>query len=301
MKNEHWPLDRLKPHPQQQCFGDVSDVALSALADSIDRDGLLDAILVTEDGTIVAGHQRYRAHLMLNKPTIRVNIVEGDGEREFFTSNLCRRDLSPIKRARAVAGLFAAEQRSSPTRRNPEGELRRRIGEQLGISGRTVSRMLQLLRLPLPIQDAVDAGLSQNLALKVESLREDQQLSIAERIAEGENPREIIEDALDLAQPESSEDDSDPGDLYRMLVEFLDEHLSVLEASAGTLTGGSAVTVRTARMLNRSADFFARMAEQVLSAAEKREHRLEGLLEDVKQHRVNGDCNAWDTVSQIGT
>jgi len=301
MKVEHWPLDCLQPHPRQECFGDISDDALKALADSIEKDGLLDAILVTKDGTIVAGHQRYRAHQLLEKPTIRVRVIEGDGEREFYNSNLCRRDLSPIKRARAVAGLFNAEQQASPTRRNPVGELRKRIGEQLGISGRSVSRMLQLLRLPLPIQDAVDAGLSQSLALKVQSLPEDQQLSIAKKIADGEDPREIIEDALDLAQPESSEDDTDPDDLYRMLVEFLDENLSVLEASADSLTGGSDVTIRTARMLNRSADFFARMAEQVLSAAEKRQHRLEGLLEDVEQHRVERVRGKWDTVSQIGT
>ncbi len=167
-------ISELHPHPRQQEIGDLTDADLRALADDIQTNGLRDPVEITSGASIVAGHQRVRAAKLLGWTEIAVEVrtdLESKGksavEAYFFSSNLNRRQLDPVKKARLCKALYELQ---DP---NPNsGDLcADYIGERLGISGRTLSRHMRVLQTPQEVQDAYSAGhLSLVLAGKVVGL-----------------------------------------------------------------------------------------------------------------------------------
>jgi ParB family transcriptional regulator, chromosome partitioning protein len=61
----------------QQYRHDLGDIP--ALADSIQRFGLLRPVLITQDGRLIAGRRRLEACKLLRWETIPVQIVGGNG------------------------------------------------------------------------------------------------------------------------------------------------------------------------------------------------------------------------------
>lgn len=83
--------------------------ALATLADSIQRDGLLQPIIVeplADQYLLRAGHRRLLAHQMLRATEIAANVREPgettNGETVTWVENLERADLSPMEQARAI-------------------------------------------------------------------------------------------------------------------------------------------------------------------------------------------------------
>jgi hypothetical protein len=74
-----------------------------------------------------------------------------------------------------------------------KGDLRDVIAVRFNISGRTLDRWLQVLRLPLPLQQAFeDDQLTLTLAVKAGALDARAQQRIAERIRAGEAPEQVL-------------------------------------------------------------------------------------------------------------
>lgn len=148
------PLDNLRPNPEQPRHH-FDDGALAELADSIRRHGVLQPLLVSEDGAggyiVIAGERRWRAARAAGLKTVPAVIRERLGARDelalALVENLQRRNLSPLEEARAFEHL-----------RSEHGQSQTEIAEQVGMNRSTVANTLRLLRLPEKIQELVESG-----------------------------------------------------------------------------------------------------------------------------------------------
>ena len=148
------PLDRLCPNPEQprKRFDDDS---LAGLADSIRRHGVLQPLLVSENGAggylVIAGERRWRAARTAGLKTVPAVIRERLGARDelalALVENLQRRDLSALEEARAFEHL-----------RSEHGLSQTEIAKQVGMDRSTIANALRLLRLPEKIQVLVESG-----------------------------------------------------------------------------------------------------------------------------------------------
>lgn len=133
-------MTRIHRNPDQprRTFDDAS---LDALADSIERYGLLEPVLVRQrdDGgfDLVAGERRLRAHELLNRETILARPVEGAGDEIALVENLQREDLNLVELADALGRLVQRH-----------GYSHAALAEVIGRSKTEITRLLGLLRLP---------------------------------------------------------------------------------------------------------------------------------------------------------
>jgi len=184
------PLDRLCPNPEQP-RKHFDDSGLAELADSIRRHGVLQPLLVSEDGAggylVIAGERRWRAARVAGLKTVPAVIRERLGARDelalALVENLQRRDLSALEEARAFEHL-----------RSEHGLSQAEIANQVGMDRSTVANALRLLRLPEKIQEMVESGLlSAGHGRALLALSEGQdQLEWAKRaVAEGYSVRDL--------------------------------------------------------------------------------------------------------------
>jgi ParB family chromosome partitioning protein len=184
------PLDRLCPNPEQP-RKHFDDSGLAELADSIRRHGVLQPLLVSEDGAggymVIAGERRWRAAGAAGLKTVPAVIRERLGARDelalALVENLQRRDLSALEEARAFEHL-----------RSEHGLSQVEIANQVGMDRSTVANALRLLRLPEKIQEMVESGLlSGGHGRALLALADDQdQLEWAKRAAaEGLSVRDL--------------------------------------------------------------------------------------------------------------
>jgi ParB family chromosome partitioning protein len=184
------PLDRLCPNPEQP-RKHFDDSGLAELADSIRRHGVLQPLLVSEDGAggymVIAGERRWRAAGAAGLKTVPAVIRERLGAHDelalALVENLQRRDLSALEEARAFEHL-----------RSEHGLSQAEIANQVGMDRSTVANALRLLRLPEKIQEMVESGLlSAGHGRALLALADDQdQLELAERAAvEGLSVRDL--------------------------------------------------------------------------------------------------------------
>lgn len=270
MKTSTRKIAELRPHPKQQAiYGDLSDSDFQELVDDIQQHGLRQPPEIAPDGTILDGHQRVLAYEHLGRTEIEVFVYEGltevELEERFIRSNLVRRHLDPLAKARAIQALAQLEQRRQGA---PGIEFRDRLAQQLGgnMSGRSVDRYLKLLTLPRPIQDAVSRGeLAMTKALKVASLSEKKKNAIAAGILEGASPKELAEKYLPRPATKANASAA-AADLYFVLVDFFATDLATVEKSEGEIVGKARTHQATAAVLDRAAEFCLRMRDRELAA-----------------------------------
>ncbi|MFV2071090.1 MAG: ParB/RepB/Spo0J family partition protein [Thermoanaerobaculales bacterium] len=148
------PVDHLWPNPQQPRH--IFDKeALEELALSLRRHGVLQPVLVSEEGAdryvLITGERRWRAAklagLEVIPAVIRERLEDTDQLELALVENLQRRDLTPLEEARAfehlreILGLSQAE-----------------IATRVGMDRSTVANALRLLKLPADVQASVEQG-----------------------------------------------------------------------------------------------------------------------------------------------
>ena len=120
--------------------------ALQLLADSISQYGVLQPIVVREDGfsannyEIVAGERRWRAAKMAGLTEIPAVVIDGDELKTAQISiieNVQREDLNPVEEALAYDALI-----------HKFGLKQEEVARQVGKNRSTVANMLRLLDLP---------------------------------------------------------------------------------------------------------------------------------------------------------
>jgi len=241
---ETWPLERLKRHPRQDDnFHPLPAQELEALADDMRRNGQNTPIEVTTDGRPIDGHQRKRAAEMLGWDEVRVLVrydLEGDEfaiERRMIEANLHRRQLDALDRVRLARRMLEIEQRREPggLSQYAEQDLRDRIGEALGMSGRNVQRYLNILNAPMEVQRAHSEGrLSMKLAEKVARLGDAARGEIAAEIAAGGDPAEVVAAHL----PEAAPAEVDPDREYEVILAAGTRAFEALDGRVGEVRGG---------------------------------------------------------------
>jgi hypothetical protein len=201
---ETWPITKLQPHPRQaELFGDASAEALKKLANDIKRNGLLQAVEILPDGTIICGHQRVRAAALLDWSEITVWVrddlaEEGPAavERRLIEDNSNRRQLDPLAVARCALRLkkLASAGRGPRLLPHERADVRDQIGKRLGISGRHLDRLIRVVEhTPAEVQHAVSTNrLALTVALKVAGLRPAQREQVAREIRGGGDPRAVV-------------------------------------------------------------------------------------------------------------
>lgn len=127
--------------------------ALEQLAESIRQAGILQPILVVENGMrfrIIAGERRFRAARIagLNSiPCIVRSLTEAQQMEAALIENLQREDLNPIEEAQAIRGLM-----------QQCGYTQEEAAQRLGKSRPAVANLLRLLNLPESILQMVISG-----------------------------------------------------------------------------------------------------------------------------------------------
>jgi len=153
-------VSELTLHPLHQVFPELSEEAMKHFVSDIEVNGLQHALEITPDGRVISGRKRLKALRRLGKETVEV-IVRHDlsaaGEeavaRRVIEANLDRQHLSKLDLARACKVLMEMGPKGS--KRRGQGELKAMIGDRLGLSGKTVDRLIKLLELPAELQQAV--------------------------------------------------------------------------------------------------------------------------------------------------
>ena len=132
-----WPVAALTPNPLNPrgpvAAGDVDD-----LAASIRAQGILQPLLVTPEGVVVAGHRRLAAARLAGLDAVPA-LARPVGEREqlelMLVENLQRQALSPLQEARAFQRLLDG------------GLTRAEVARRVGVPAATVQERLLILRL----------------------------------------------------------------------------------------------------------------------------------------------------------
>ncbi len=146
------PIGQVAPNPNQP-RREFDQAALLELAQSIEREGVIQPILVRRDGSdrymIIAGERRWRAAGVAGLKEVPVIPREATDEQVLelaIVENIQREDLNPIELAQAFQRMASELSLSHE-----------QIGERTGKDRATVTNTLRLLQLPDKVRDMVVA------------------------------------------------------------------------------------------------------------------------------------------------
>ena len=145
-------IDSVSPNPEQP-RRNFDPHELQQLADSIAAHGVLQPIVVVEDGsgyTLVAGERRWRAAALVGLealPAIVRNANEQEQLEIALVENIQRADLNALEEARGFRQLM-----------DEFGLTQERVAERVGRSRPSVANSLRILETALIVQQAVADG-----------------------------------------------------------------------------------------------------------------------------------------------
>ncbi|MBV9326513.1 MAG: ParB/RepB/Spo0J family partition protein [Chloroflexi bacterium] len=132
----------LRPNPLNP-RGDVDASGLDELAESISTQGVLQPLLVTPDGVVVAGHRRLAAARMACLEEVPVVVRDLDPVQQqeiMLVENLQRQELSPVEEARAYRRLLEG------------GHTLAQLARRIGAPAARINARLVLLKLDDQVQ-----------------------------------------------------------------------------------------------------------------------------------------------------
>lgn len=194
------PPTQIVPNPKQPRLV-FDDEAIAELVHSIREFGLMQPIVVREVGPdqyqLVMGERRWRASQLAGVETIPAIVRETEDDnllRDALLENIHRVQLNPLEEAAAYQQLL-----------EEFDVTHEELAARLGRSRPVISNMIRLLRLPIPVQRRVAAGvLSAGHAralLSLDAGAEAQELLATRIVAEGMSVR-ATEEAVTLANRE---------------------------------------------------------------------------------------------------
>lgn len=147
------PLDAIEPNPDQP-RRHFDPEALSELAASIKAHGVLQPVLLRphprDKGRyqLVAGERRYRASReagLTELPAVVRELTDAEALELALVENVLREDISPLEEARTLKSLLETF-----------GYSYAQLGERLGKNKAYVDHRVRLLKMPEPVQTALD-------------------------------------------------------------------------------------------------------------------------------------------------
>ncbi len=188
-------LDKIVPN-RYQPRREFSDDSIKELAETLDKNGLLQPIVVREDGEdhyeIIAGERRYRAAKSLGWETIPAIVKNMDDDQAAslaLIENLQREDLNPIDEAKAYTNLMKLNDLTQTA-----------LAKDMGKSQSYVANKLRLLKLDDDVQKALIEGkITARHGRALLNLSEDDQERVLKEIEEkGLNVKQTEEIAKDV-------------------------------------------------------------------------------------------------------
>jgi ParB family chromosome partitioning protein len=146
-------IDQIKPNPNQPRT-DFSEEKIGELMNSIDKDGLLQPILVRPEGSdyqIVAGERRWQACRRLGFKSIAAKIIianDIEAQEIALVENLQRDNLNAIEEARGYQRIIDLKNCKQKD-----------VALAVSKNQATISNALRLLSLPEEVQDLMFDGL----------------------------------------------------------------------------------------------------------------------------------------------
>ncbi len=203
-------IDVIQPDPEQP-RNTFPHESLQELSDSIQQDGVIQPIEVTQMGPnryqIVHGERRWRAAKLAGLETIpaivqRRNYDEVNRFVRQMVENIQREDLNDIDRAHGVMrlrDLMQEELDRAQAEGIPSSEpwakkiTWAKVGKRLGLSRQRISQLMNLLKLPEEIQESVrDGFLSERDTRSYQGLKLSQQKALHQSRLVGEvTPTEV--------------------------------------------------------------------------------------------------------------
>lgn len=130
-------LEALTPNPLNP-RGEIGRASVQELADSIRSQGILQPLLVTPDGVVVAGHRRRLAAMqagLTDVPVIMRDLSEAEQIEIMLVENIQREDLSPVQEARSYRRMVDS------------GLTKADVARRIGVNHVRVQARLKLLEL----------------------------------------------------------------------------------------------------------------------------------------------------------
>ena len=147
------PIDQITPNPMQPRRA-FDEAALSELAASLKADGMMQPLVVRQNGSgysLIAGERRFRAAKLAGLVEVPISVLNHvDDERMLelaLVENIHREDLNPIELAEAVQRLMSSCALTQEA-----------VAVKLGKSRVAITNTLRLLALPQSIQILVREG-----------------------------------------------------------------------------------------------------------------------------------------------
>jgi ParB family chromosome partitioning protein len=146
------PVSAIGPNPHQPRTN-MDEEKLTELAASIQTHGLIQPLIVTQDGdryTLIAGERRWRAAQLAGLPEVPVIVKEATPQAMLelaLIENIQRADLNPLEEAYAYQQLI-----------DDFGLTQEEVSKRVGKGRSTVANLVRLLTLPPEIQQAVTDG-----------------------------------------------------------------------------------------------------------------------------------------------
>jgi ParB family chromosome partitioning protein len=146
------PITSIRPNPHQP-RSQINGEQLAELAASIKEHGLIQPLIVTQDGDdyiLIAGERRWRAALLADKTEVPVVVKEATPQAMLelaIIENIQRADLNPMEEA------FAYQQLTDEF-----GLTHEQVAQRVGKGRSTITNLIRLLELPETIQQAVTDG-----------------------------------------------------------------------------------------------------------------------------------------------
>lgn len=145
--NSERPIEKLWPNPDNPRRDIRSDPDFAGLVASIRSQGIIQPLLINDEGMILAGHRRYEAALVIELEIVPVRVLNDESVHDLvpLIENLQRSDLAVL----AVAEYLK-------TCRERFGMTVSEIAEATGISTGTISKYLKLTDAPLEVRERIE-------------------------------------------------------------------------------------------------------------------------------------------------
>lgn len=177
------PVADLREHPRNAgIYGEADD----GLAESVASKGVLQALVVTRAGVVIAGHRRLKAARKVGLERVPVDVFGSDDELDVLEALVHankQRDKNKEQQAREAQTLMEVEKERAKRRQQESGltygrgkvvehvpppiangKARDKVGEKLGVSGKTVENLVEIV-------DAIDRLTEAGEAEKAERVR----------------------------------------------------------------------------------------------------------------------------------
>lgn len=188
----------------------LTDEEYAGLEESILQEGCRDALIIW-DGILIDGHNRYDICTKHGIPfeTASMYFKSRDDVKLWMMKNqLARRNLNDFQRIEITHKCEDAVKAKAKERQGtrtdiedfvekfPESRARDELGEMAGVSGKTYEHAVTVLEnAPTPVVEAARKNdLSINAAYQVTRMEPEEQAEIAQRIEQGETPKEVVAD-----------------------------------------------------------------------------------------------------------